>query len=1855
MIIKNQKYFFNLLNDSIILKYFNTLYLFTIITKKKIKKSMNKFNSTAFFIFGIPLLGYTFDNYSLLISYDFFSTLIKKNLPFLTYITELNTRQITWNTFNYTEQFKKINWTLLKNFNYFNGAIFFTFNSELKFYNNNEYIAILKLKKNFKSSKTLNSLDYYFFLGRHYNKFIKPLKKKNFLNLFNYLINQNSQKIFFKFKKFNNFETISHWQSFFYELDDIPTKLDNIFILNEFSKFYTNSFFTIKPLFIGSNIQKDNYITKNEILEKNIKNFFYFNTITNSFLFPYYFETKTISEEQLDLFNFSILNSNFNLNLWNSRLFQYNIYTTFSFFKKCLNFHLITLTKNEKNFFKTSLHPQYNLFFFKTYNDCKQALRIDIRNLILSHQRFKKYVFENNFNQICTIEKPISLREDQPYFGLKKKQKSLIPLFQKELFSCLHSKSKLFYFFQKKKKINKLLILFNKINTYKIIKKLNNSTKLNFYCKNEKILLNKKLVFIPNKTILLSNIQNTIKIEQTEFLKRKVSGYQYPDILRENLNKKLIFYNPNQIQSKSILVSKIIGLKYSIYLHIKQSLNLQHTFFNNYLKLINLILFETKEHFHFKSMQQQFFFSSLQPNFFIKLTKKEFENGLKKLDEELVKEKQNLDINGIYKSENNNNTINFENYNQTSLDLQSKQIQHFIAKFLSLNLPLKFNENSKMISFDKKSTIIDLKRKRFDEKLISFNSKKFYFQPYVEEIFETKTPFLYLNNLLENQKDFYNKFYYKNELKKNLNNQTKLVNPLVLLNYSLEKFNTILSTNFIFKKILVNFESNTLIKLPLIYKEEKNFTRVNNNFAQFKSLKKDIHLYESILKKKISYLTQIFFLLIIATKLNNLRKVYQDAINLALESFLSELKVESLIDLKEAEYKGIIESKKIKFKNLAGGNFFLNKFSKTILLLKNSKKRFNQVIISSPTKLPLFKLLKTKKFHYSSKFFVIILSFLYLLKKLKIAKKKSIIQNQITKQFISKGFIIVGPSGSGKTILVKALAGEANVPIIIDSGFAYIKSSATDDMKNIAQLKQVFRLAKKKAPCILFIDEIDKIGQNRKDVSTYFNTKQLINQNLIISIKNLKKKPNIYWQLVNPVLANAFVNKNESNQNIFQSDLSNLKKKKALSMLTQFLCEIDGIKNRNDIIIIGTTNKLESLDPALIRPGRLNQVIYVNFPNKSKRLELLKKSSQIEKNSSINWKIFIDQTNGFTSADIASAMQISALKAIYKKLTSSLVFQKKKNLVQTIIHKILNQPKFLHDFETIEYGIEIINIRTNDFQYNNYKNGYYLNLLLFGQTHFDKNSIFSFFINQFFTITQNNSFFIFPLYKKNHINLFYTKSNFFCNNLKNSYYLFLYLSKLKFQKNNLNELQQNARKKFYQNSKHYLRTLYLLKNKIKKGINLKEKKLKFKLKQILNIKKFYYYINRILKLHLFGCQLLTNATCSIKNLIKFSFQFKQTVFSHQHLVKYTLLYSSNNYLFTNYFNLCKIPNFVFKNSFDLNRILYYISGKTIIFSLLNETNFNLKRLSFWKILQVISEKTNKSKKFFQELFTHCTTKKHFENYLLFLISGKATEICIIQNYLFNNWSNLENYDLQKIYWLIIIMIEKNLFYNSIKISNLKQMYLKQIQKQINLNKPNTNLLSKKDSFHKNEFSLHLFKKKFNFLIILFNQHIKNFNNFKKIESWHKMPYWWEYKIKNQILLKKVLNNFYGNWYNFFILVPRKKIKNKILSKFYYYDFYYYNLINTKLLIKNCSNKKKLNYSDHYLIHWNQLQSIESNYIVVNLLFTSFNKVFKIIEKNKELLDCFAYYFLCNEVLYDFEITNFITNYFINNNFHKKLK
>ena len=82
------------------------------------------------------------------------------------------------------------------------------------------------------------------------------------------------------------------------------------------------------------------------------------------------------------------------------------------------------------------------------------------------------------------------------------------------------------------------------------------------------------------------------------------------------------------------------------------------------------------------------------------------------------------------------------------------------------------------------------------------------------------------------------------------------------------------------------------------------------------------------------------------------------------------------------------------------------------------------------------------------------------------------------------------------------------------------------------------------------------------------------------------------------------------------------------------------------------------------------------------------------------------------------------------------------------------------------------------------------------------------------------------------------------------------------------------------------------------------------------------------------------------------------------------------------------------------------------------------------------------------------------------------------------------------------------------------------------------------------------------------------------------------------------------------------------------------------------NKKKISSIHDFSVNWNQLQLIESNYIIANLLFESFNKTFKIIEKNKELLDCFAYYFLCTEILYDFEIIHFVKNYLILKKFNK---
>lgn len=193
---------------------------------------------------------------------------------------------------------------------------------------------------------------------------------------------------------------------------------------------------------------------------------------------------------------------------------------------------------------------------------------------------------------------------------------------------------------------------------------------------------------------------------------------------------------------------------------------------------------------------------------------------------------------------------------------------------------------------------------------------------------------------------------------------------------------------------------------------------------------------------------------------------------------------------------------------------------------------------------------------------------------------------------LPRGLLLTGPPGTGKTLLAKAIAGEADVPFFYSSGSQFEEVYVGLGAKRIREL---FEAAKKKAPCIVFIDEIDAVGGSRK-----------------------------------------------------------LKDQSALKMtLNELLVQMDGFEDNNGIIVIGATNFIESLDQALLRPGRFDKHITVPLPDVGGRKEILEmyaKKTKLDPNVDLN--VLARGTTGFSGADLYNLMNQAALKASVDGLSS---------------------------------------------------------------------------------------------------------------------------------------------------------------------------------------------------------------------------------------------------------------------------------------------------------------------------------------------------------------------------------------------------------------------------------------------------------------------------------------------------------------------------------------------------------------------------------------------------------------------------
>ena len=188
-----------------------------------------------------------------------------------------------------------------------------------------------------------------------------------------------------------------------------------------------------------------------------------------------------------------------------------------------------------------------------------------------------------------------------------------------------------------------------------------------------------------------------------------------------------------------------------------------------------------------------------------------------------------------------------------------------------------------------------------------------------------------------------------------------------------------------------------------------------------------------------------------------------------------------------------------------------------------------------------------------------------------------------------KGILLVGPPGTGKTMLAKAVAGESNVPFFSMSGSEFVEMFVG---MGASKVRDLFKQAKEKAPCIVFIDEIDAIGQKR------------------------------------------------SGGNIGGND-------EREQTLNQLLTEMDGFESNNGVVILAATNRPESLDPALTRPGRFDRRVPVELPDLKGREDILKvHAKKVKIEPDVDLSVIARMASGASGAELANIINEGALRAV---------------------------------------------------------------------------------------------------------------------------------------------------------------------------------------------------------------------------------------------------------------------------------------------------------------------------------------------------------------------------------------------------------------------------------------------------------------------------------------------------------------------------------------------------------------------------------------------------------------------------------
>lgn len=305
--------------------------------------------------------------------------------------------------------------------------------------------------------------------------------------------------------------------------------------------------------------------------------------------------------------------------------------------------------------------------------------------------------------------------------------------------------------------------------------------------------------------------------------------------------------------------------------------------------------------------------------------------------------------------------------------------------------------------------------------------------------------------------------------------------------------------------------------------------------------------------------------------------------------------------------------------------------------------------------------------------------------------------DRLSQRFLPKGILFTGVPGTGKTYLVQMIAGAAGMPVITQTASELFDQETVaglgiEDMTLTPadQLAYAFDRARELAPCIFFIDEVDALGVSRGTLFTSTgefpdpeedpvgyvralfpgetepfkpqmsdeerSARELVANNTIEDLRNDRFRALTHGSYPGS-------NRLYTGLLFWHQDKARAARIIRVGTLTEFLVQIDGLRNFKGVLVIGATNRLTSIDPALIRPGRLERVIQLHPLSTCQRIDVLRREcAKVGTAPSINWRYLANRTRGATVANLATAVNHSAVRAI---ITES-----------------------LHTVETLEYGLD---------------------------------------------------------------------------------------------------------------------------------------------------------------------------------------------------------------------------------------------------------------------------------------------------------------------------------------------------------------------------------------------------------------------------------------------------------------------------------------------------------------------------------------------------------------------------------------